>query len=301
LLDYLLNKLQHLQDLESNVDRHLRVPHPAGVVFGSAWEIQTESKHYSWDGLKRGGDPAHPAVLFQYTLAGWGSFRQEKKLHTMTPNTAFTALIPSNHYYYLPVESPQWTFFWFSIRHPYVVSRMTKQLEGSGSVLEFGPDSLLLKRSVELLEQIYTSSLYDPFAEEEALFRFLVEYERTLFHLNHPHSKRERLLQSARACVLRTLPQPIAVEQLAEHHQMSRSAFSHAFKTLTGQSPASYITQVRLEEATNSLIYTQQALEEIAQQTGFANATHFCKVFRRFFHLSPGEFRRQMSCASKES
>lgn len=55
---------------------------------------------------------------------------------------------------------------------------MIKQAEESGPVLTFGLDSLLLKRSVELLEQVYTPPMYDAFAEEEALFRFFVEYER---------------------------------------------------------------------------------------------------------------------------
>ena len=289
-----MKKLQQLQQIEGVEQGKLRAPHPAGTVFGSALETQSDWRQYSWHGLKRGGDSSHPFVLFQYTLSGWGYYRQEKKLHTMLPQTAFTALIPSDHHYYLPAESSHWTFFWLIIRHPYVVSRLAKQVKEAGSVVTLNSESLLIRRALELLEEISTSVLYDPFAEEEALFRFLVEYERTLFHQGHPQSERTRLLQFARASVLRALPQPLDVEQLAAHHQMSRSAFSHAFKTITGQSPAHYLTQVRLEEATNSLLHTHQPLEEIAAQTGFANATHFCKVFRRSFQISPGEFRRQM-------
>lgn len=104
---HILNTLRHLHYGEDNGDGHCRVPHPAGVVFGSAWETRTESKDYSWDGLKRGGDPAHPSLIFQHTLAGWGYFRQERKLYTMTPQTAFTTFIPSNHHYYLPVKSQE--------------------------------------------------------------------------------------------------------------------------------------------------------------------------------------------------
>jgi AraC-like DNA-binding protein len=295
LSDHLLNKLQQLQQRESDVGSSLFVPHPAGIVFGSAWETQTVDRHYSWDGLKRGGDPSHPALLFQYTLAGWGYFRQEKKLYTMVPHSAFIAIIPSNHHYYLPAESPHWTFFWFILRHPYVVNRIAEQAKGSGAVLKLNDESLLVKRSLDILELISASPDADPFLEEEALFRFLIAYERALFHLNHPPSEREHLLQSTRSSVLHALPRLIDVAQLAEHHHMSRSAFSHAFKAITGQSPAHYMTRVRLEEATNSLLSTRQSLEEIAAQTGFANATHFCKVFRRFFQLSPGEFRRQMN------
>lgn len=291
----LFRKLHQLQYIRDSTEERIRVPHPTATVFGAALETQSAGQSYSWEGLKRGGDPAHPFVLFQYTLSGWGYYRQAMSLHPITQQMAFTALIPSNHHYYLPTESPHWTFFWLIIRHPYVVKRIADQLKEASSVLTLSPDSLLIKRALEILEQMYAPSfLADPFAEEEALFRFMLEYERTLFYQRHPQSERTRLLQATRSLVLQSLPQSLDVEKLASQYQMSRSAFSHYFKNVTGLSPAAYFTQVRLEEATGSLLRTRLPLEEIAAQTGFANATHFCKVFRRHFQLSPGEFRRQM-------
>ncbi|GHO44402.1 hypothetical protein KSX_25650 [Ktedonospora formicarum] len=214
---------------------------------------------------------------------------------------AFIAHVPSNHHYYFPPESEHWSFFWLLIRHPYIVSRFVKQIQDFGALLHIEADSILIKRAVEVLEHIYAPVPYDSFVEEENLFRFLIEYERSLFNQRYPQAERERLLQHVRSYVLRTLPQAVGVEALAEIYNMSRSAFSHHFKTITGHPPAQYMTQVRLEEATSQLIYTHQRLEDIALATGFANATHFCKAFRRHFQLSPTAFRRQMRSSSERS
>jgi len=52
--------------------------------------------------------------------------------------------------------------------------------------------------------------------------------------------------------------------------------------------------EVRLEEALKRL-RTGAKLETIAAQTGFADANHFCKVFRRHFLSSPGAYRELIS------
>jgi AraC-like DNA-binding protein len=270
------------------------VPRYSALVYGSALETRTAHTHYSWHGLQRDGDALHPYVVFQYTLSGWGCYQAEDTLYTVTPQMAFTAYVPSNHRYYLPPASPHWTFFWLIIRHPYIVSRIAGQIREAGPLLASSSDSLLMLRALELLEHLYHPAPYDSFAEEETLFRFLIEYERTIFNRRYPQAERERLLHYVSTYVRHALPQPVEVEALAMQYQMSRSAFSHHFKTITGLSPAQFMTRIRLEEAVSQLLQTPQRLEDIALATGFASATHFCKVFRRHYQMSPGMFRQQM-------
>ena len=86
----------------------------------------------------------------------------------------------------------------------------------------------------------------------------------------------------------------IDVSALAEKRDMSRSHFSHYFKATTGMSPAKFIADVRLEQVSRRLVETSDKLGVIARDAGFADATHLCKVFRRHFHTSPGDYRRQL-------
>jgi len=73
---------------------------------------------------------------------------------------------------------------------------------------------------------------------------------------------------------------------------MSRSHFSHFFRAHTGLTPARFATEVRIHEAARLLVETQSPLKHVSDACGFANSNHFCKVFRRFQHLSPAAYRQ---------
>jgi len=70
--------------------------------------------------------------------------------------------------------------------------------------------------------------------------------------------------------------------------------YSHRFGRATGLSPAVFIQSVRLNEVRRLLRDSAEPLKAIAEETGFADANHLCKAFRRDCHMSPGVYRRQM-------
>jgi len=254
----------------------------------------TPSSHYYWDGLKRGGDPNHPLFLFQYTLDGWGCYAEGNNVQKLYPKMAFTAIIPSEHVYYLPPESSNWSYFWIIMSHPYIVSRITQRKKAVGAVLTIEPTQLLLTQALKLIESACYRTFRDMFAQEQALFNFLIEYERFAQRLNCEDDQRERVLEEVRNYICGNLDKPVGVTELAGLKGMSRSHFSHYFKTATGLSPAQFMLDIRLEEAARLLLESQQKVEVIGTLTGFVNPNHFCRVFRQHFHLSPGEFRRQL-------
>jgi AraC-like DNA-binding protein len=265
---------------------------PELQLFGGL-EMRRPPAPYLWDGMRRGGDAAHPYLIFQYTLEGWGCYAAQGQAHRVEPGVAFTAIIPSEHSYYLPDASSGWMFFWLLIRHPYIVGRIAERQQESGALLRAEPGSPLIRSALELFTHVCRPSARDALAHERALFEFLWEHERAASR-DREASEGQRLLVESRRYVIEVLARPIGVGDLAAHHGMSRSHFSHVFKAATGLAPAQFIQQTRLEEAMRHLIHTGQPVASIAGATGFANANHFCKVFRQRFHLSPGAFRRQV-------
>lgn len=255
-------------------------------------ETRTQAEPYFWDGRRRGGDPARPFLLFQYTLAGSGIYTEAGTVHTIAPGSAFTAVVPSAHVYTLPAQSPAWTFFFLILRHPYAVQRLTQARQRIGPVLALTPSDLLLARAVSLFEGVAARSFHDSWAAEAALFEFLFEYERLTQRRLYPQAERESMLEEVRRFVL--THREADVTALAAQSGQSRSHFSHRFKAVTGLPPAQWVRQIQLEEATRQLLATDHKLEAVAQASGFADANHLCKAFRRRYHLSPGEFRRQM-------
>jgi len=267
---------------------------PMSGYFGCI-ETRTDPSSYYWDGMKRLGRNDAPLFAFQLTLAGWGHFQvYGQPPRRIIPGTAFIALMPSRHRYYLPKDSPGWTFGWISIYHPYLLARMAKLVDATGPLIEVAPDGPLAAIAVRLMRGAIKKDFRDRFELELALFEFLVACEQSAQTARDSSGEGERLVEAIRLRVVASLPDALDVTTLASDYGMSRTHFSHLFKARTGMSPAHFAAEVRIHQATRLLLETQLPLKQIATQCGFANANYFCKVFRRCQHLSPLSYRRTL-------
>jgi AraC-like DNA-binding protein len=265
---------------------------PMTAYFGSI-ETRTDPSSYYWDGMKRLGRGDAPLFAFQLTMAGWGEFQlYGQPARRVPPGTAFIALMPSRHRYYLPEESPGWTFGWISIHHPYLLARMSKQVAATGPLLEVAPDGPLAAIAMRLMRGAFKKDFRDRFEVELALFEFLVACEQCAQRARDSSGEGQRLLEAVRSRVVASLPKAIDVNALAAEFGMSRTHFSHFFRARTGVTPARFATEVRVHQATRMLLDARTPLKQIAVDCGFVSANYFCKVFRRFQHMSPASYRR---------
>lgn len=265
---------------------------PVNAYFGSV-ETRNDPQSYYWDGMKRIGRRDRPLVFFQFTLAGFGHFElYGQPPQRIEPGSGFFAVLPSRHRYYLPQVSPGWTFAWLGIYHPYLLRRIAKQVAATGPVLAATPKSPLVARMVRLIRGAFLKDFNDRFEVERELFAFTLAFEKLAEEGRHPEG--DELLEEVRTRVLAERHRRIGVEVLAAERKMSRSAFSHLFRARTGQSPAHFMTEVRVQEAARLLVTTRMPLADVAEACGFANAKHFGKVFRRFRHQSTGAYRRSV-------
>ena len=261
-------------------------------AYDGSVETRTDPSNYYRDGMRRLGPYDPPRVVFQLTLAGWGHFELYKKPpQRIPPGTAFIAVIPSRHRYYLPEGSPGWTFAWVRTWIPHIVRRFAKLVATTGAVLQVPLSSPLVATLMRLVRGAFEKDFRDRFEVELALFELLLACERASAELLDAGGERERLLEWVRARVLATPRRPPAVEKIAAQRGMSRSYFSHHFHECTGLSPARFMTEVRVQEAARLLIETRAPLKQIADEWGFASVNHFCRVFRRLQHASPAAYR----------
>ena len=79
---------------------------------------------------------------------------------------------------------------------------------------------------------------------------------------------------------------------LAQMAGMSRNGFLRLFEQKTGRSPQFYWRKKRIEKSCELLMSTDLTIDEIAEQTGFANRYHFTKVFSNILKISPAQFRK---------
>jgi transcriptional regulator GlxA family with amidase domain len=84
----------------------------------------------------------------------------------------------------------------------------------------------------------------------------------------------------------------VSLAELASDCGLSTSHFSRAFRQSTGRSPHQWLMQHRIDQAKNLLPDRKLSLSEIALACGFADQSHFTRVFTRFAGTSPGVWRR---------
>ena len=84
----------------------------------------------------------------------------------------------------------------------------------------------------------------------------------------------------------------VSVAELASACGLSRGYFIHAFKSTTGFTPHQWILSQRVAQARDLLSNSDLPLAEVALICGFADQSHFTRVFARIAGASPGNWRR---------
>ena len=80
--------------------------------------------------------------------------------------------------------------------------------------------------------------------------------------------------------------------ELAQVAGMSPHYFCKLFKESVGLSPHQYVIRCRIKRAKEFLRDRRFTVNQVAEVTGFADQTHFTKVFHRLVGVTPMQFRR---------
>ena len=89
------------------------------------------------------------------------------------------------------------------------------------------------------------------------------------------------------------LADKVVVEYLADIVHMSVPHFHAFFRRCMGRSPMTHLKRLRLAGAARLLLRDNAPLEEVAGATGFCNAYHLSREFRRYFGKPPGTWRKE--------
>lgn len=82
----------------------------------------------------------------------------------------------------------------------------------------------------------------------------------------------------------------LSVDVLCKEIGLSRTHLNRKMKELTGDSPASYIRQIRLRKSTQLLKEGNLTISEIAFKVGFSSPSYFSQAFRDYYGVTPKEY-----------
>ncbi|WP_158156792.1 AraC family transcriptional regulator [Pseudomonas sp.] len=96
----------------------------------------------------------------------------------------------------------------------------------------------------------------------------------------------------AKHMMLEQLSGDLSIADVARACSLSRSHFSRAFKKATGQAPRDWLLQARIERAKTLLADRALSIARVGLDCGFADQSHFTRVFTRCLGTTPFAWRR---------
>ncbi len=110
----------------------------------------------------------------------------------------------------------------------------------------------------------------------------------SLLELKAPSGRFASLLSWARE----HLEAPLTVEDLADQAGMSSRHFTRTFIAETGTTPSKAVERLRIEVARQRVQSSSEAIERVAQSTGFRDPERMRRAFIRAFGQPPQSLRR---------
>ncbi|MFB5192442.1 AraC family transcriptional regulator [Alicyclobacillus fastidiosus] len=158
-------------------------------------------------------------------------------------------------------------------------------------------DFVEIKREFELIER---EALSPSFGSRQvirgAAERILIYLRRSCQSKMDATSTRTfthyQSIQRALVYIHENFRENISLERVAQHVQLSPNYFSACFRENVGIQFQKYVQTLRLRFAKSLLSMSDLAITDIVYDSGFNTLTHFERVFRNHYGVSPREFRK---------
>lgn len=107
--------------------------------------------------------------------------------------------------------------------------------------------------------------------------------------MNEPHTASLQRVMADNYCFNLTL------EQYAELCNRSLSTFKRDFQKLMHTTPGKWLMEKRLNHAMKLLTNKDKTVNEVAFESGFENASHFARSFKKRYQATPSAIRKKLS------
>lgn len=102
------------------------------------------------------------------------------------------------------------------------------------------------------------------------------------------------IVRSVKSFVDLHLASDVSLPAIAEHVHLHPVYLSKVYKAETGEALTAYVYRLRMEKAAYYLRSSGAKVFEIAELVGYNNTAYFIRVFKKFYDVTPQEYRENM-------
>lgn len=159
-----------------------------------------------------------------------------------------------------------------------------------------------LKTNIKLNEDA-TSKIYkslvdskDSLTTANNIKSFLLNISNIIIdniHINNSSCDENSLIEKTKEFIYQHYMEPISLALIADKLCISYAYLSNLFHEMEGKSYIKFLTEVRLKHAANLLKNNDLKLDYITKKVGYISVKHFSYVFKKYYGVTPGEYRKR--------
>ncbi len=166
------------------------------------------------------------------------------------------------------------------------------------------PEEELKKDFSDAIQRIFTEEAEDDFdssamikAEVMHLILLILRHinkknKTRPFFLSETQKKHQKIVTETIAYFEKYHTQDISLNDLSNQLYISPTYLSKIFKEITGQTPISYLIQIRIDKAIELLKTKRYSIKKVAELVGYEDAYYFSSLFKKYVGISPKKFKK---------
>lgn len=150
----------------------------------------------------------------------------------------------------------------------------------------------VMKKIVEIQKTDADPELVTSFLTQQLWYLiYLHTGKNVLTERKEPAASSQGRLQVMMQYIHQHYDQKISLEEIAEQAVVSKSTALNLFRRYLHDTPVHYLLKYRLQEAASLLVVTEKKIGVISENVGFENVDYFCKMFKKYYSMTPTEYR----------
>lgn len=150
----------------------------------------------------------------------------------------------------------------------------------------------VMKKIVEIQKTDTDPELVTSFLTQQLWYLIYLHTGKTaLTERKEPAASSQGRLQVMMQYIHQHYDQKISLEEIAEQAMVSKSTALNLFRRYLHDTPVHYLLKYRLQEAASLLVVTEKKIGVISENVGFENVDYFCKMFKKYYSMTPTEYR----------
>ena len=139
--------------------------------------------------------------------------------------------------------------------------------------------------------KIYETSIQSPPEIKMAIYNLLLHICR---EKNKKHNERFSVISKGIELIESNPLLDISIEDISRACNVSPCYFRRLFREYSSKSPLEYRMELRMTMAKKMLESGEFSIEHISEALNFESASYFCRIFKKRFGITPGQYRNKM-------